>query len=387
MATTTQRRAKGSGSVRERSKGKREVRYDGPPDTEGKRPKVYETVHGSRRVAERVLRERLGVVDSGSYVAKSSETVAEFMDKWLDTYAATNTRLKTQQEYRGKVRCYIVPALGAIAVQNLRAPQIQSLYASMLRRGLSARTVLHCHRILKEALGHGVMWGDLARNPAEKVTPPKVQQVPVKPWEAETFYKFFDFAKDSLFKHAYHFAVLTGLRRGELCGLKWSEVDLDSGELRAIRTLQRIDGMGLVEDQPKSERSRRTIALSQLAIDVLRRVKVEQLERQLAFGEAWRGEGYVFTALDGRPLAGDRLTKDFGRIVRRSGLPELTLHGLRHTFVALLIAGGVHPRVIADMVGHASSSFTMDVYGHLIKGVQQEAVDAIDRQMARERSA
>ena len=381
--TTTRRRAKGTGSVRERSKGKWEVRYDGPPDAGGNRPKVYETVHGSRRDAERNLRERLGVVDSGSYVPKSAETLAEFMFRWLDTYAATNTNLKTQQGYRTQIRHNINTALGTIPLQNLRAPQIQALYASMRRRGLAPRSVLAAHRVLKEALSHGVIWGDLARNPADTVTPPKVEKTTISPWEIETFYKFFDCAKDTQFRDVYHVAVLTGLRRSELCGLRWTEVDLDNGELRALRTLQRITGMGLVEGEPKSDRSRRTFALSQLAVEVLRQVRVKQMEQQLKAGEAWQGDGHVFTSANGRPIDGDRLSREFGRIVRESGLKKLTLHGLRHTFVSLLIAGGVHPRTIADMVGHASSSFTLDVYGHLMRGVQEEAASAIDRQMAR----
>ena len=301
----------------------------------------------------------------------------------MATYSATNTNLRTQQGYRSKIRCHINTALGAIPVQHLRAPQIQALYASMRRRGLSPRSVIHVHRILKEALSHGVMWGDLARNPADTVTPPKVEKTTISPWEVETFYQFLDCAKDSQFRDVYHVAVLTGLRRSELCGLRWTEVDLEKGELRALRTLQRITGMGLVEGEPKSERSRRTFALSQLAVDVLRQVRVKQMEHQLMFGEAWQGDGRVFTGANGRPIDGDRLSRDFGRIVRASGLKRLTLHGLRHTFVALLIAGGVHPRTIADMVGHSSSAFTLDVYGHLMRGVQDEAVSAIDRQMGK----
>ena len=141
----------------------------------------------------------------------------------------------------------------------------------------------------------------------------------------------------------YHVAVLTGLRRSELCGLRWTEVNLDKGELRALRTLQRITGKGLVEGEPKSERSRRTFALSQLAVDVLRQVRVKQMEHRLMFGGAWQGDGRVFADANGRRIDGDRLSRDFGRIVRESGLQKLKLHGLRHTFVSLPIAGGVHP--------------------------------------------
>ena len=385
--TTTRRRAKGTGSVRERSKGRWEVRFDGPPDAAGERPKVYETVRGSRRDAERTLRERLGVVDSGSYVPKSAETVAAFMGRWLDTYAATNTTIRTQQGYRHYVESHIKPALGAIVTQNLSAAQIQGLYASMLARGLAPRTVLHCHRVLRGALGHAVKWGELIRNPTDAVTPPKVEKPELQTWDPDIFHSFMEHAKDSPFRDLYYFAVLTGLRRSELCGLKWKDVDLGTSTMRVARTLQRIKGRGLVEGQPKTQRSRRTIELSQGATELLSRVRIAQLERKLACGDAWRGHGHVFNGVDGAPISGERPSRDFAAIVRSASLPHLTLHGLRHTAAALLIAGGVHARAIADIMGHSSIATTMDTYGHLMRGVQGEAVSIIDESLAAVRSA
>ena len=183
MSTRPLRRAKGGGSVRQRTKGSWEVRFWGPADADGQRQRIYESVRGSRRDAERVMRERLGTVESGSFVEKSKETVAEFMRRWLETYAASNTTPRTQQGYRGTISRYIAPAIGGIPLQGLRPQHIQKMYADMLERGLSARTVLHTHRVLREALGHAMKWGILIRNPADATTPPRPQRQEIAMWD------------------------------------------------------------------------------------------------------------------------------------------------------------------------------------------------------------
>lgn len=272
MTTNHIRRARGAGSIRQRTKGSWQVRYDSPPDESGKLTKISETVRGSRRDAERVLRERLGMVESGAFVPETKETVGEFMQKWHSTYCATNTSLRTQLGYRHYMRRHIIPTLGSTPLQRLTASQIQGMYGAMLDRGLSARTVLHCHRVLRQALGHAVKWGQIPRNPADAATPPRPQSSELASWDAETFHKFLKAAGKTPFKDFYHLAVLTGMRRSELCGLTWADIDMDVAELRVVRTLQRIDGRGLVEGQPKNKRSRRTIALSDSALEVLRRI-------------------------------------------------------------------------------------------------------------------
>ncbi|MCH7625801.1 MAG: site-specific integrase [Chloroflexi bacterium] len=188
-------------------------------------------------------------------------------------------------------------------------------------------------------------------------------------------------ASASRFKDFYHLAALTGMRRSELCGLKWNDVDLDAGALRVVRTLQRIDGQGLVEGQPKTDRSRRSIGLSAGAVEVLRHIRATQAELRLAAGELWQSRDFVFTNPDGSPISGERVSKDFAKIVRANDLPYLTLHGLRHTAASLMIAGNVHARAIADILGHSSISITMDVYGHLLNDTQRDAVKVLDEQL------
>ena len=158
------------GSVKSRSRKSWQIRYYGPPDPKGKRKQINETIRGTKPEAERVLRERITAVETGNFVPKHNETVSEFLQRWLDTYARTNTRLRTQQGYRGNISRYIVPVIGRLTLQALTGRQIDAMYASMVKRGLSAQTVLHVHRILKQALGHGVRWGLVARNVADAAT-------------------------------------------------------------------------------------------------------------------------------------------------------------------------------------------------------------------------
>ena len=377
MANRPQRRAKGSGSIRKRGAASWELRYEGPM-VDGERKTIYESVRGSRAQADRALRERLAQVEQGSYLPRSSQTVAEFMQKWLDTYVATNTSARTQQGYAYYIRRHIGPTLGMVRLQGLTAPQIQAMYGSMKEQGLSNQTVLHCHRIFKQALGYAVKWGDLKINPADAATAPRPEKTQLETWEGGTFQKFLTFAEGSQFRELYHLAALTGMRRSELCGLKWEDIDLDNGSLRVVRTLQRLDGLGLVEGRPKTDKLRRTLVLSPTAIATMRRVRACQNENRLRLGDIWQGRGHVFSNENGTPISGERVSKDFAKIVKRNDLPHIPLHGLRHTAASLMIAGGVHARTIADILGHSSISTTMDVYGHLISGVQQGAVSVLD---------
>ena len=378
---TTARRDRYSGSIEKRGTSWR-IRYWLPQDSNGKRKQQSETVRGTKKEANTLLRQRLAEIENGGFIPKDSQTVAQYMDYWMRTYVQTNTAPKTQQGYLYNIERHINPVLGGVELQKLNGQQIQGLYAVMLNDGLSNRTVLHCHRVLKGALRRAVTWEVLSRNPADAVSPPRPIAKNLQIWEVDTFQAFLVSAKDSPYLGRYKLAALTGMRRGELCGLKWDAVDLDAGHLRVTRTLQHIDGQGLVEGQPKTDRSRRTISLSAGALEVLRGLRVAQAEQRLSIGEVWRGTGHVFTTPIGTPIGGERVSKDFAKIVKQSDLPHLTFHGLRHTAASLMIAGGVHARTIADILGHSTITTTMDVYGHLLKGVQEEAVSILDGQLS-----
>jgi len=380
MANIPQRRAKGSGSVRERptGSGRWQIRFKGSPGPDGFPTVQTETFKGSRRQADRRLRELVTMVESGNYAEKSQETVSEFLDRWLTTYVASNTAPSTQRGYEAVARRYINPTFGATPIQSLQPHQIQAMYAALLARGLSATTVLHTHRVLREALQHAIKWSLLTRNPADATDPPRPERHEMKMWDVATIRQFLDASSDNSYGAVYHLAVLTGMRRSELLGLQWKDIDMDNANLHVQRSLQRINGRGLVVSQTKTQKSRRAIALGTSTVDVLRGVRKKQLERRLSAGPVWNDQDFVFTQANGRPLHPDKVSNEFHRIVEGSKLPHLTLHGLRHAHATLMLAKGVHPKVVSERLGHSNVSITLDVYSHLLPGLQEAAAQAVD---------
>ena len=373
------------GSIQQRSKGSWQIRYDGHPDARGKRKQLTETVRGTKAEAERVLRQRQAALENGAFVHKHADTVTDYLQSWLKGYVVNNTSLRTQEGYGEKIRGHILPAIGYIPIQTLNGAGIEAMYAAMLSKGLSARTVLHVHRILKQALSHAVKQGLLARNPADAATPPRPQSKQVTMWGPETVNIFLEAAEGSRYRDIYHLAVLTGLRRSELVGLKWENVDLVAARLSVVETLQRINGKGLVPGLPKTKRSRRSIILDSNALPVLHGVRGRQIEQGLIAGKAWRNTGYVFTQPDGGPVDPELVTHDFAAIVRRSALPHLTFHGLRHAYATLALLTGVPDKVVSEKLGHSSIAVTMDIYSHVLPGLQERYASAVGDLLAKTR--
>ncbi len=252
------------------------------------------------------------------------------------------------------------------------------MYAELLGRGLSARTVLQAHRILNKALNDAVKWEKLLRNPAQATTPPRPVYKQPDMWDLATLQKFRQAASDSPNADYFELAILTGMRRSELSGLMWNALNLVSGKAMVIKTLQRIYGKGLELGQPKTPRSRRSITLSKSAISRLQSVRKRQIEQRLAAGPAWQETGFVFTRLDGRPVDPDFLSHQFQKIVKSANLPHLTLHGLRHAHATFLLQKGTHAKIVSERLGHSSIAVTMDIYSHVLPDMQEAAAQAID---------
>ena len=371
------------GTVTQRSKGSWRIKFRLPIDENGRQKYFGETVRGTKAEAYSVLRDRIAAAETGMYVEKDKETVAEFMSRWMATYAATNTTAKTQQGYSGIISRYINPALGKTKLQNLTARQIQALYASMQERGLGATSVVAVHRVLKQALSHAVKWSTITRNVADATSPPRIKRKTMEMWDVPDINRFLDCAFDDHFYSVYFLAVLTGLRRSELFGLKWDAVDLANGNLQVVRTLQRITGFGVVEGQPKTPRSRRSIDLAPAAVALLHDVRGVQMQSRLDYGDLWENTGYVFTQLNGSPMDPDMISKQFPKIVKAHGLPHLTFHGLRHAHATMALTAGVNPKIVSERLGHSSVAVTMDIYSHVLPGMQAEAALAVEQLLDR----
>ena len=369
MANIT-KRAYDSGSIRQKGRGW-QIRYR----KDGERK--YEQVNGTFKRAEKVLRERLVAIEKGEYVGKKKLTTEAYLQDWLETYAVTNCTAKTVQGYKQSINCYTA-AIAGITLQKLDATHIQPIYAGMIKRGLSNRTADALHKALSIALNTAIKQGILKRNPLDNVIAPKVAKKEVEVWDAEMRTRAMTVLKGSQYGDFYQLGLMTGMRRGELAGLKWANVNLANKQLQVVNTLQRITGQGLVNGQPKTERSRRSIALSTDTVALLHEIRGKQMTQQLEVVDAWTDSGYVFTSADGMPVDPNLATRAFKKVLASAGLPKLTIHGLRHTHATILLEQGVNPKVVSERLGHASVATTMDIYSHVLPDMQEKAALAID---------
>jgi len=247
------------------------------------------------------------------------------------------------------------------------------------QRGLSARTIRHVHACLHKACKDAVRWGRLSRNPLDAADPPKINGEgahEMKTWTAEQLKAFLAAVKDDRLAALWHTIAMTGMRRGEALGLRWSDVDLEAGRL-AVRRALIPDGRDVIISEPKTAKGRRVIALDAGTVEVLKGQAARQLAEQQQWGAAWTDTGLVFTAENGEALDPESVSRYWRQTVKRSLLPPIRLHDLRHTHATLALQAGIHPKVVSERLGHATVSITLDTYSHAIPALQEEAAALI----------
>jgi integrase len=303
-------------------------------------------------------------------------TVGRYLDEWL---AARKPRLggRTYQSYEETCRLHLKSALGKKALTKLTPSDVQRLVNSKLETGLSPVRAGYIRVVLRAALSQALKWGLVTRNVAALAESPRVPRKQVDPFTPEEAKVFLESAKGDRLYALYTVALAIGLRRAEALGLRWEDIDFKSGTLRVRRTLQRLNReYRLVE--AKSERSHRTVALPTFAIAALRDHRTRQLEERLAAGSEWQDWGLAFTTATGGPLDGSWTTRHFQRLIAEAGLPRQRFHDLRHGAASLLLAQGVHPRTVMELLGHSRISITMDLYSHVTARLQREAANKMD---------
>lgn len=369
------------GHIRQRTKGSWTIVIDvGRDPTTGKRRQHWHTVKGTKRDAEKRLTELLHSLNRGSYVKPTRLTVAEYLEQWLDGYVATNTAPRTRERYEEIVRLHLIPALGSLLLLALHPQHIQKYYATALesgrrdgKGGLSARTVHKHHRVLYKALKHGVRQGVLVRNVAEAVDPPRPQSKEISMVGPGHVRLLLDAAKPTPYYVAFFTAVYTGLRRGELLGLRWCDIDLDLATLSVIQALQQLRGGQYIFREPKSRRGRRQIALSPSLAILLREHRTKQENDRRLLGRPLVPTDLVFSHPDGRPLRPTSVTRAFRAIAHSLGLEGVRLHDLRHAHATLMLQQGIHPKIVSERLGHSSVAITLDIYSHVLPGLQEAA--------------
>jgi integrase len=345
-------------------------------DESGKRRWKYESVRGTKGHAKKVLRERLNELESPDYVEPTDVTFGEYMRSHHAEHARHHTAARVHESSGYLLEAHIIPALGAIRLSQLRPADLQRYYAAQLDSGLAPSSVRKDHNAIHSALRHAVMMRMLATNPADFVTPPRVTRTEMKFLDERESAAMLRAAQGTSLHMPLMLALGTGMRRAEMLGLRWSDVDLDGAALTVNQTLQEAYGE-LLFKEPKTTRSRRRITLPSVVVDALRVHRAEQAKKTLA-----REPGYVESDLVlAAPGGGPWWPSNFDRVWRRFKTKQklaIRLHDLRHSHATHLLRAGVHPKVVSERLGHASIGITLDTYSHVMPGMQEEAAERID---------
>jgi integrase len=375
------------GHIRKRGKGSWTVVIDlGRDPATGRRRQLWQSIKGTKREAQSLLVQLLHQRNTGIEALPGKITVGEYLHRWLQDYARPNTAPKTYRCYDDVIRRHLIPVLGTMPLTKLRPQHIQAYYSRALqsgrldgRGGLSARSVLRQHQVLHTALRHAVRWQLLARNPADAVEPPKPERLELAAPGPKEIRRLLSAAAATPYGVLVHLAVMTGLRRGEILGLRWQDVDLDAGVLRVQQTVQWLPRQGFIFRQPKTGKSRRAVALSPDTVRSLRQHRSQRLKGSLTPTHIRQDDGLVFTTPLGTPINPSNLRRTWLRIVNRAGLNHLRFHDLRHAHASLMLQQGIHPKVVSERLGHSGVGITLDIYSHVLPGLQAEAAAQLDR--------
>lgn len=328
--------------------------------------------------ARRAMNELQAAVLAGTLVDPSRLTLGRYLDEWL---VATRGKVRpsTWDSYDLHCRRYIVPRLGELPLQQVTRVQVKALFQDLSERGrvrggsgLSAKSVHNVHLTLRKALADAVEDRLIPRNPAHAAHKLPRDRPEMLTWTAVHLRAFLAYVADDELAALWRLAATTGLRRGEILGLRWSDIDLDQGSVSIQQ--QRVKGHGTVSYRPpKTAKGRRSVALDGVTVASLRKHRKTQLEQRLMLALPYRDEDVVFSYPDGRPIDPDGLSQRFERHVRESGLPRIRFHDLRHTHATLALRAGVHPKVVQERLGHSSIAITLDTYSHAIPAMQADA--------------
>lgn len=365
------------GSIRQLTPKSWQIQIYTGKGPDGKPRRHFETVRGKKGDAQRRLTELLSSLDKGVYTPPGRLTVADLFAQWRDGYVRTNCSMRTLDAIESIAKHHLIPALGHVQLKQLQPSMIQAYYSQALEKPLSARSVHYHHRILKQSLKYAVRQGYLGRNPCELVYPPSPKGKPMRTLTQSEVMDLLIAASANSHYPIIYTAVSTGLRQAELLGLRWRDIDTSSHYISVNRSLYKRRGIcEFIE--PKTSHSRRRVAMTAKLAEFLAEYKLERQRLYYQVGKAMTLDDLVFANHEGNPVDPGVLSHVFGKIAKRAGLENVRFHDLRHTFASLMLQRGAKPKVISEALGHASVAFTMDVYSHIIEGMQSEAMALLD---------
>ena len=372
------KRGNGEGSISKRSGGGWMAQYYVLSGTGGRERR---TLYAKTRTeAARKLARAIGERDTGFVVDAGRLTVGDYLERWLEDSVKGTVRTSTYEAYRYMVEPHLVPFLGALKLRDINPVHVRALYREKLEAGLSAATVRKMHAVLSKAMKQAVMDGLVHRNVCDSVRPPRLARKEIRPLDPEQAGALLRAAASDRLEALYVLAVHTGMREGELLGLKWEDVSLDGEEpvLRLRRALVREAGK-VALGELKTPKSRRQVRLTRAAAGALRAHLARQMEEIERAGPSYRAGGLVFATESGSPINPSNLrNRSFKPLLRRAGLAGICFHDLRHTCATLLLTRNVHPKLVQELLGHATISMTLDTYSHFLPSMGDQTVRAME---------
>ncbi|HHW25907.1 MAG TPA: site-specific integrase [Firmicutes bacterium] len=331
----------------------------------GKQKRIYRSVKCNKRQAEQEAVKLVAELQSGVYAAPEKTTLRDYLVRWLEDVCVPRLEANTVKAYRTCIELHIAPRIGQLWLSDIQPRHLQGLYADMAADGIGARTIELTHVTLHSALKQAVRWQMLSRNPAVGAVPPRPERRETKVLEPDKIGAVIRAARKTPIGDLVYLALCTGMRKGELLGLRWTDIDWAARTIQVRRNLVRVGKETIIKDT-KTKSSRRSVPVDKMVIDRLRSMK------------AISKSEYVFTQTDGKnPMDPSTVTHQFSRIAAAAGVSGLRFHDLRHTHATMLLSRGVNPKVIQERLGHSTISTTMDIYSHVTKSMQKEAAVAI----------
>lgn len=368
----SRRRARGEGSVFQRKDGYWVAQIE---LGDGKRKQYYLK---TQKEAVEKLRKAQRELEQGTLVTGPQQTVKQYLEYWLEEVHKSSIKVSTYVKYGKLINRYIVPALGHLKLEKLTPQHVKSLYNQKEKDGLSAKTINSIHGVLHKALDNAVLWNLASRNVCDVVSPPRLVKPEKQSLTMEQAHRLLESVRGHRLEMLLTLALTTGLRRGEMLALRWTDVDLEHQTVKVRRTVDYIPRYGYVENEQKTAAGRRVVLLPSFVVDMLKQHRIQQLEARLKAGSAWEDRDLVFTGLSGGYFNPRYLEKLMQRVIAEAGLPHMTLHTLRHSAATLLLSMGVPLKVIQEILGHSSYAITADIYTDVLPSMQKEAMDKWD---------
>ena len=364
------KRGNGAGSVYHR---KSDNKWVGSISLENGKRKVF---YGkTQKEVQDKVNEALYQQQKGVLITAPNESLKVYLERWLEVVCMPpNLRVSTYVKYKKTITTYIIPAIGRVPLQKLEPLHVKRLYNNQLKRGLSPKMVVEIHGLLHKALDDAVKWGLVGRNVCDLVDRPRVEKKETPVLEKDQALALLESVKQHRLGVLLLVVLTTGMRRGELLALRWSDVNLEKGTLFVNKTVDYIPHYGYVENGAKTKAGRRTIKLAAFVVEILKSYKERQQGLKVKAGTKWIEKDLVFCGLTGNYFNPNYLLRLFKKVLVDAGLSHMRFHDLRHSAATILLAMGIHPKVVSELLGHSSFLITMNLYGHVFPSMLDEVV-------------